>query len=516
MRRYLLLTTFALVLFWSFVIHPFEIPDEQSHYATVHYLVDKGQVPTYSDKQNLSLEEQEAQYIFGIMTDGTNKYMYRPDYRMEYIDGYIGKYEIDLFNLNTNENRKTYTIHQAAIYPPLYYYFASLFYRIVEGGDIILRLFITRLSSVILTSLLVLIAYKIGCEIFRQKIYGVTLALMTLFYPMTTYIGSGVNSDNLHNLLFACFIYLTLRFLRSGWSARQSLLIGVVIGLDIITKPQGYIMLPILGLAVILRLRLSEWRLCLRHLPLIILPILALAGWQEVPKFTNTGQVAYAAQTVNYGGWDNFVSYSREYLHRLFSAMIVWYWGVFKWLGITIPRPFWWLANRLLLVSIFVVLVRLGSDIFKRKLSWLSKVSLFALGSNLIYVVALFWFDWQFYQEYGRSLGMQARYYMPLLTLQMFLLLHGITSLGFTKKLKKYLRQGLVLFFLSLQLAGIYTLASSYYDLWPINTLISQMSQYKPFFAKGEWWYLWGALYIVSLLTLTHFALFTHKQKLTK
>jgi hypothetical protein len=110
---------------------------------------------------------------------------------------------------------------------------------------------------------------------------------------------------------------------------------------------------------------------------------------------------------------------------------------------------------------------------------------------------------------------MQARYYMPLLTLQMFVILHGITSLGWNKFVKKWLRRSLVIFFFGLQIAGIYTLISSYYDVWPLTTLISQMSQYKPWFAKGDWWYLWGGMYIISILYLTYIAIFpTRKTKL--
>lgn len=502
---------FALAIFiilgWSFVIHPFEVPDEQSHYATTHFLVDQGRIPSYLDTKNLSLEEQEVQYIFGIMTDGTNKYSYHPEYRMEPVSGLVGKYEAEIQSLNTPENRSTYTIHQAAIYPPLYYWITSGFYRTVSGGDIILRLFVSRLASVLMTSAMIVVAYQIGQEIFRKKTYAASLATMTLFFPMTTFIGAGVNSDNLHNLLFAGFIYLCLRYLRSGWDGRRSLLLGLVIGLDLITKPQAYIMLPIFALAFLLRFRISEWKLWFHHLPIVVVPILLIAGWQEFPKFF--GGVGYSASLISYGGMDNFVTYARGFVSTLSREMIVWYWGIFKWTTVLLPKPFWWLANRILFLAIGSSAFHIIWNAAHRKFDWLDRVTLFAYGANVIYIGALFWFDWQFYQQYGKSLGMQARYYMPLLTLQMFIILHGITSLGWIKPIKKWLRRGLIIFFLGLQLAGIYTLISSYYDLSSFNVLISQMSQYKPWFAKGDWWYLWGGLYLFSLIYLTWTTVFS-------
>lgn len=500
----------SVLLPYAIFMHAFEIPDEQAHYATTHFLNSQGRMPTKHDPDNLSLEEFETLKIFGIV-EGDNKYSYHPEFRIEQVAGPTGKYEDLIKSFNTQDNRSTFSTHQAALYPPLYYLVTFPFYKLVESGDIITRLFLTRVASVLITALTVGVAYLIGYAIFKQRLYAIALSSMTLLFPMTAYIGGGVNSDNLHNLLFACFIYLVIRLIDAGWDTRRSLLLGTVIGLDILTKPQAYIMLPILAMAVLIRWRWNEWRSILSAIFYVLVPIFLIAGWYEIPKFLTTGDLI--PEGVRYTGWDHFRSYSIEYFHRLYSAMLVWYWGVYKWLGIILPRPFWWIANRLLLLGIGVSGLRLLYQIFHKKFDFISRIILFSFMANLIYVGALFWFDWQFYQTYGRSLGMQARYYMPLLTLQLFIIIQGMTTLARTARLKHLVIKVLIFFFVTLHLAGTYTLLAGYYDLYPLSTFIDQLSQYKPDFAKGSWWYLWFSLYLAGIISTTVLALKTKNNR---
>lgn len=502
---FLNISIYSLLILLGFLMatHPFEIPDEQSHFASVQFLVNQKRMPTMNDKKNLSIEEQKAEEILGVMSLGQNKYSRHPEYRMEYVPGFQGLFESDLANLNTPSNRNTYTIHQAALYPPLYYLFASIFYRIAYSSDIITRIFTTRIASIILASIIPLLTYLLGLRIWQKKSNAIILAALSILFPMSSYLGAGINSDNLHNLLFTAAIILAVDLINKGWSTNRSLMIGSVIGIDLITKPQGYILIPIFGIAVLIRWEWQEWRLWIKHLVYIVAPILLFAGWQELPKFLfgsdSQGATAYMARSINYSGADNFATFVRGYIITTTKEMVVWYWGVFKWFGVILPKPFWWIANRVIAVSGIGIILKLAKDIRAKKLSRTGKIIIFSLISNIIYASALFWFDWQFFQEYGRSLGLQARYYLPLLSLQLALIYMGLLELAWTKKLKKMVGIMLVVGFLILHIAGLYTQLKSYYDLVPLSLLIQEISQYKPFFAKDNWWYLWSTLYLFGL-----------------
>lgn len=509
---WLLPLTFFVSLFFALSTHPFEVPDEQSHYATVHYLASEGAMPELAKHADLSLEEEKTEYLFGIMSEGNNRYSYHPEFRIEYIPGLVGLHEAEIKSYNTPALRRTYTIHQAAIYPPLYYLLVLPLYRLVESSDILARLFALRFGSVAITAVTVLAAYFMGLILFGKRSYGLTLALMTLFFPMTVYVGTGVTSDNLHNLLFTIFLCFAFKYLKSGWTTRESLFAGLVIGLDILTKPQAYVMFPLLALAVIIRGNWGGWRIICTNLLLVAFSVIAVAGWYRQPQYLDTGS-NFIAAVAPFGGLNHFQVFIKEYLSLFTGAMLVWYWGVFKWFGVVLPRPIWWVANRLIIVAGLGLLLSFWRAWKKQTFSFMTRAVLFALLANLTYLGALLWFDWQFYQQIGRSLGLQARYLMPLLTTQMFLLLYGLTRLSLSAKFQEAMRRGVIIFFLILHLSGLYTMLGSYYDLWPLSRLIEQMSQYKPAYAKGAWWYLWFPLYFAGIISLVRMTIQSDKTK---
>lgn len=508
-------SSLSILLGYFAAIHPFEIPDEQSHYATVHFLVTEGRLPTMKDPKNLSQEEMLTEEIFGTL-EGQNKYSYHPEFRLEYLDSIVGKYEAEIKSFNTQDNRRTYINHQAALYPPLYYYLDAIFYRLVYQADIITRVFASRFLSVIITALIPFVAYLAGRRIWPEEKHAKILALLVFFFPMTTYVGVGVNSDNLHNLLFGLSLVLSLDLIKSGFTPKRSLLISFIIGLDLMTKPQGYILVPIFMAAVLTRWRWNEYKIWLKNLPYLLIPALLIAGWQEIPKFVfgfdAQGSTAYLARSINYGGVENFKIFLTGYLNTHVREIVVWYWGVFKWFGVLLPKPFWWLANRLVVLSIIGLIIHFYRDLKAKKISWHTRFIVFSFLANLTYAAALFFFDWQFYQEYGRSLGLQARYYLPLLIVQLAVIYLGLLNLAWTAKLKSWVSTGIVFFFLALQLGSLYTQLSSYYDLWPLPKLIMQLSQYKPVYAKGPWYYLYLPLYLAGIIGFVKFALGIRKK----
>ena len=502
---------FLIIFCVSLTIHPFEVPDENAHFSSLNFLSNEGRMPTKYDKDNLSKETYQVENFFGIVA-GENKYSYNPDYRIEQVAGTVGKYEDEIKSLGTAENRTIYEDHRAALYPPLYYRLTLPFHNLVSDNDILLRIFVSRISSVLFTTLVVLSAFWIGRYFSGNSSFAYALAGIALFYPMTTYIGSGINSDNLHNLLFALATLMCLKIIKEGFVSKHSLILGALIGLDLITKPQAYILFPIIILAIILRWEWSKWREIIKYLGCMLIPVLLIAGWQEIPKFLGGGN-PYAISTNSYTGWGNFQIFLRGYLNTHLTEMPVWYWGVFKWFGLVLPRPWWWIATRLLLLAGIGVLIHFYQDFKKRVFSVESRIMLWIIGANLIYVLALLWFDWQFYQMLGRSLGLQARYYMPLLISQMLILLYGLMNLAKNRIVQEYIRRIVVVFFFTMFLAGIYVQLSGYYDFTSITTFIDQISQYKPFYAKGNWWYLWFSTYILGIIALVKRIIISEKTK---
>lgn len=490
-----LLAIVGVILGWVMIVPVFEFPDEQAHLGSVSYVVDIGSMPVYN-KLDLTSEMAESQKLLGIFRDGqgNNLYTYHPDHHVDYVSGQIGLYEPEIKALNNSESRDTYVGSEAAKYPPLYYRFAALFMGLVNGSDLFVRLYASRLGGLLIALAMALVTWKIGLQIFKKKIYAQTLTFMVMLQPMMSFVTAGVNSDNLHNLWFTLIIYFCLKIVESGLKLRDIILIGITLALDIYTKPQGFIALPIIALAVIIGIiRFKQWKM-LGFIGVVGVIALMLSGSQW-EKYSHLLSVANTSGST-------FIEYLRFSANKLVSQNVVWYWGVFKWLGVVLPPIYWRVANRVVLLGALGIAVYFW-NIFKKRKTFADPYAVsFMLLASILYALIIFWYDWQHTKINGYSLGIQARYFFPTIVAHMTILMTGIISLGWNAWSRKWLRRVLVLIFLWLQIGGIWRIITIYYPGLSITEIIMQASQYKSYFAKGNWWYLWVATYIVSILYL--------------
>ena len=493
-----LLATAFILIFWQALHLPFEIPDEQSHFATVNFLVDQGRIQGEKE-YDLSREQEQVEYIFGVMTDGTNKYAHNPGHRIDYSEEASAKNEELIKSLNTPDNRSTYTLHQGAVYPPLYYYLTGHFYRLNYGSDIISRLYTSRFFSTFLVIATIYVYFLIGRLIWSSTQMGYFFASLALFYPMTTYIGAGVNPDNLHNLLFSFFVYVCIRVVKGGLTYIDTFNLAVLLVLDLLTKPQAYIMIPLTVVAILLSNSKLSLRVALKSGLLYFAVLLIGAGWHEIPKFYSGNPYIADSSATSISGI-SLLSYLKMIFHKFTSELVVWYWGVFKWTTIIVPRLWWWSGIRLILLSILGLVYLSYRALRSKHFEFIHKVIIFAVVANSIYVAALVYYDWNYYHLSGRSLGFQARYFMPLLSAQLILIVEGVRAFTTKVHLGKLLLGLIFTYFFTLQLVAVFTVASSYYETSNITSFIAQASRYKPPYFQSDFWYLWLGLYLVSMI----------------
>lgn len=500
MRNYwsvfLFIAVTIICVFWSFISPIFEFPDEQGHIAMVQFMSEQGRLPV-GKELDLSQELKSTEDLLGTFRDthGNNSYTYHPDYHAEYTDSLLGKYEGEIASLNKPTNRRTNVWTEAARYPRLYYDYESLWYKLAETGDIILRTYSMRIGGLVLALLTALVIYQLGLLIFAKKSYAVTLAMLVMLQPMYSFLSAGVNSDNLHNLLFAAVLYCGIKIIKNSISPKLLISTAILVGLDIMSKPQGFVGIPIIILAILIDfIHTKRWRLIAILAAFgMLLAIFTFSPLNPYREWINPANIHNS----------NFFEFIKFSVNKLVTQNIVWYWGVFKWLGVVLPSVYWQIANRLVLIAVLGLFAYLWKEITKRKIITNPAITIFLLLSVTIYTGAIYWFDWQFTKKIGYSLGVQARYFFPTISAQMALLMIGILSLGWNARIRIWLRRGLVLFIVWMQLGGLWRLITSYYDVSSVQSFITQASQYKPWFAKGDWWYLWIGMYLLSLGYLT-------------
>lgn len=268
-----------------------------------------------------------------------------------------------------------------------------------QGTLLAVRL--VRLFSVLLGAATVTLTYLIAREVEpRRPEVRLGAAAINAFLPMFIFISASVNNDNLAIPLASLALLLMIRMVnnrvssvsRYGW---HWLLIGVVIGLAVLTKEGTFGLFPIaLGTAFI-----SQWQMAAARAPgawrhdkrpgigdrspitgdglrpllrvclkttlvflVMMVPVVVIAGWW------------YGRNIQLYGdflGWNAFIAVLGQRAHpaslaQLWSerrGFMMAYWGLFG--GVNVPMAAWIypVLNGLLLVSVAGFVVYLGRKI---------------------------------------------------------------------------------------------------------------------------------------------------------
>ncbi|OGD61314.1 hypothetical protein A3I57_00080 [Candidatus Beckwithbacteria bacterium RIFCSPLOWO2_02_FULL_47_23] len=458
-------------LAWALFIPLWHFPDEQAHFGHVAYLAEGGTLPmgrTNDLNQEIAISEQRL----GTYRNkyGNNSFTYQPDYRLEYTDSLEGLYEAEIKSLPLS-TRKEFKDPESAYYPHFFYRVSGLIYKLFYNQDIFIRVFALRLFWLFGHVFMVWLAWLIGKEVFpKDPKAAVTVAVLTSFQPMLSFVAAGVTGDNLHNLLFTAVIYFCLKLRRKlAWKNLLGLTLVMILGF--INKPQFLI-----ALGIVVPILFRRWK---KILGLIGLAAIWLYLSGKLPYFEIKADLARPDYTL----WQHLV-YTAQHTFR---EVLPWYWGVFRWLSLTLPR---W-VNQVMMRILLIAGIGLAIKCYRKKFDqgfWL------IIWSAAVYFLALFFWDFQQVRNSGFPFGIQGRYYFPVIVPHMVLLVMGL------RQITNYLLLITGYWFITLNWIAFYWVTASYYDTSGFKTFIIQASQYKPDFAKGAW--LAAVLFLYAILTL--------------
>jgi len=487
-KKFLFLLLLAILfkeITWSLFVPLWHFPDEQAHFGHVAYLAEGGELPMGRGK-DLTEEIALSEQLLGTYRNkyGNNQFTYHPEYRLEYTDNLTGKYETEITNIPLSA-RHNFTDAESAYYPNFFYRVSGLIYKLFYFQDIFIRVFAVRIFWLLAHLLMIWLAYLIGQIVFPKKRFlAIAIAVLTGFQPMLTFVASGVTNDNLHNLLFTAVIYFCLKL---NQKIRRFDLVGLALTLYLgfINKPQFWI-----SLGIVIPVLCWRWR---RFFVLIIAGLFLLYTQGKLPYFEISNNLARPDYTL----WKHLIYTA----NHTFREVLPWYWGVFRWLSLTLPR---W-VNQVMMRILLLAGIGLVIKIFRRRFEpgfWI------IAWSAIVYFLALFFWDWQHIRNAGFSFGIQGRYYFPVIVPHMVLLVIGI------KALWSKLLLPLNLWFIGLNWIAFYWVVASYYDTSSFKTFIIQASQYKPFFGKGWWLIIALGLYFIFsvIFSIQLFKLFRHEK----
>ena len=518
---------FALLLnflLWQLLIPIWHFPDEQAHFGQVAFRADHGRVQRYHELST-SREILISEELLGTKRDGlgNNRFTYHPEFKIDYSKTYDGLHEAEIESLNNRIDRTTEVSEESTRYPLLYYYLASKVYNLFGNSDLFTRVYIVRFFSLVIFIGTFATIFAISRLIFPKNfLLQISLTSIVSFMPMFIFSSAGVTSDGLFNFLFMLAIYLKVKITFSKYSMKDIMLLAAVILAGIGTKFQFQIIWPIIAFALLF----IFWRLQFRKkliflgslivtIPIILITINFLQFFVNdhgIPSFKQFVRLPAIPETedlqLKSATELPITTYLIGVLRRTVAETLPWYFGVYKWLSLALPPIVYQIINRLLVLSIFGLLVLIYKAIKQNKFDQQTKVLIFLAYVAVAYFLSITIFDWFFIRGHGFSFGIQGRYFFPTIIAHIGLVFVGLLTL-FPESFKKWVAAILVIATIIFNYFSLFWVASHYYDTSSINTFILQASQYKPEIFKGE-----GILLILFLSAFLTFFFLYHYVKI--
>lgn len=286
--------------------------------------------------------------------------------------------------------------------PPLYYILAAPIYLATSGSLLALRLFSVALGGVV-----VLLAFLIARRLAPDSpMLAFGTAAFVAFVPQHVAMMAGVQNDALAELLLAAVIWQAVSNVERQASNVKWVVMGVLLGLGLVTKGTVYVAVLLVALAMGLAYRSlpvpRRWTWLVRSGVLVFIPALVIAlpwwirnvivyGWPDFLASIRHDAVVFGQPTpaewiARYG----LTGYLRQYLVITFNS----FWGQFGWMGVPMnDRYYAMLAvfSCVAFVGVLWYLARSKRAIFRNPNFWFLTVwvvltVLIYIGYNVKYV----------------------------------------------------------------------------------------------------------------------------------
>jgi len=439
----LLGVTLIMCVAWSLVTPAFQVPDENSHFGYAQQLAEAFELPGDAHKPIFSTEQTLA-----ASASNADQAAAVPATKMEWSELAYSRWRAAEHRLPTRDRDDGGGVNPASSNPPLYYLVAVPAYRVAEGGDIFTRLEAVRLWSIVWALVTVVGVWLLAGEVFdRRRLLQLAAAGFAALAPMVQFISAAVTPDGMLFAVWSIALWLGVRVLKRGLTARSCAALFLVVGAACVVKATSYALLP----GAVFVLAVGLWRrrpLGARHLASLGAALAALlvtvGGWIYVAGRLGrpaAAQVTESTASVQAAGTNirELLSYLWQfYLPRLpfqtpfrsgdgLPAYEVWFkgsWGAFGWLEVNFPP-----AVYLLLLALTVVVIALAIPSMWRT----RKTSDLAVGAFLVLVAVslvggLHWEEYHLFKT-GHGNFNQGRYLLPLVGLAGLLVAQAVRGL---------------------------------------------------------------------------------------
>lgn len=425
-----LLYIFLIIFFlkglaWILVVPIFQSPDEPVHFGYVQRLGELGGRgdPRFNGIISKELTKVGKTVNFSMAIEHPVWRGYQNDWKQTISRIYIkdrSDFTVGGWPIGKFDSKKEEIIdYRGKKNPPLYYWLAAVFYKCASSFNFLVRFYAVRFFSLLLSLLTAFISYLVGLEIFKNRKMSIALACNVCFQPMFSFLSATVNSANLAILFSTLFIFVGIKALKTKKFYYQLLLILIILA-GLYVKQQ--MLLLFLPLPFFFPIFFIPLLMLLAGLLIIPADFFGLnfrwREYKEVFGFTKNISFSNAGSLAN----NYFSASASTFKNNLFP----WYWGVFGWLESTMPIFVYRVLKVICLVSLAGLVVyfkKIFHQIEKRK------ILLFLFMTSLFFSAGIIFNDFKVYSGTGEVFGLQGRYFLPLITAHMAMIILGLKAL---------------------------------------------------------------------------------------
>jgi 4-amino-4-deoxy-L-arabinose transferase-like glycosyltransferase len=196
--------------------------------------------------------------------------------------------------VSTEESAATHQAH----HPPLYYAVLAVVYTVAKlaGAGFEGIWYALRIATVLFGIGWIYFSWRLAGELFREgSLAPVAVTAFTAFLPLSTYMSSVINNDVPQAMFFTWALWLLVVFLRTGKLAVMSgIWLGLIIGLSILTKAQGLLLVPLLALALLMLRNRGRGKGDYTYIYAALAACgtaVLVSGWWFIRSYMMTGQI---------------------------------------------------------------------------------------------------------------------------------------------------------------------------------------------------------------------------------
>jgi len=347
--RYLLALVSAflvLALSYSFIVPPFESPDEAGHFAYIVHLRTTRSLPVQRTGELGEAHQPPLYYVIAALASmpaslADQAVLFRSN--PEFVWAGQGGHDV---NAMLHGSAETFPFRGAS-----------------------LALHLARVSSVFMGMITVAFTTLIAWKVFpNHPTIGLLAGALVAFNPQFLFISGSVNNDNLLTMVATVSWWQVLRAIAQPEQRRQWAYVGVLIGVGLLTKVNGGLVIGLVA-GIMLLIRAFGSRS-------VKLPVNGALSMAAVAALSSGWW--FARNQLLYGDLLGWSVYREVFAVNLRDSALQWgdlkdffsvqfrsFWGVFGW--VNVPCPDWF--YRAFGVLCFLSLLGLGTRALRRRLS---------------------------------------------------------------------------------------------------------------------------------------------------